>query len=459
VAVLAALAVGVVNSASVQTLVGGLPILDRLATNAPTGMERLIEILLTVVVVVGAFLPLYKPQPRRILDMVTLAQKRVFVALFALAAIGYFDYTYRLPRLTLLTLTPVLLVAIPAWFVWIRQRPTSEDDRAVIIGDDPAGIERVVKEYDGSLIGYVAPPTPYRSSDPDAWEPDTVADGGLPTFEQGYVGGLSRFNDIIAQHSIDSAILAFEDTDRAEFFGTLHTCHEHGIDAKTHVDHIDSILINSKKGDEPIVDIDLDPWDAQDRLFKRLFDLTVAATALLILSPVIILITVGIKIEGNGPILFEQERTFRFGNTFSLYKFRTLKPEPEGEVGTTFDDNRRTPLGDFLRTTHLDEIPQLWSILVGDMSVVGPRPAQTDLEDDFENKAATWRRRWFVKPGLTGLAQIHDATSQEPSLKLDYDVEYIRQQSLSFDMKIVLRQLWQVAYDVGSLRENNKKSK
>jgi lipopolysaccharide/colanic/teichoic acid biosynthesis glycosyltransferase len=102
--------------------------------------------------------------------------------------------------------------------------------------------------------------------------------------------------------------------------------------------------------------------------------------------------------------------------------------------------------------THLDEIPQLWSILIGDMSVVGPRPAQTDLEGEFEDAAATWKRRWFVKPGLTGLAQIRDATSEEPALKIDYDVEYIRCQSFTFDLKIVIRQLWQVVRDVASIR-------
>jgi lipopolysaccharide/colanic/teichoic acid biosynthesis glycosyltransferase len=146
-----------------------------------------------------------------------------------------------------------------------------------------------------------------------------------------------------------------------------------------------------------------------------------------------------------------------FGDVFTVYKFRTLKPEPEGEVGTVFADDRRTPLGNFLRVTHLDEIPQLWSILVGDMSVVGPRPAQTDIEDSFRDEATTWKRRWFVKPGLTGLAQINDATSQEPSVKIKYDVKYIHRQSFTFDVKIVLRQLWQVVQDIAALDKTTNK--
>jgi hypothetical protein len=100
-----------------------------------------------------------------------------------------------------------------------------------------------------------------------------------------------------------------------------------------------------------------------------------------------------------------------------------------------------------LRKTHLDEIPQLWSILVGDMSVVGPRPERPQLDTDIEQGVGNWRRRWFVRPGLTGLAQVNDATGAEPEEKLRYDLLYIRKQSFWFDLKIVIRQLWMVGTD------------
>jgi len=450
VAVLTAAGTFVVNNAAVQSVATAVPILSRLPTDPPTGVERSLEVLLTVAVVVGAFVPLYKPRPRRILDVVALTHKRVLVAVFALATIGYFDYTYRLPRLTLLLLAPILFVVLPPWFVWLRQ-PDTEAERAVVVGDDPSTIERVVEAYDRPMLGYLAPPTPYADATGDGegqQDRYQIADGGQAVVEYGYIGGLSRFDDAIDKHSPDAAILAFDGADRAEFFGALHTCYEHGIDAKAHAEHIESLLVDPTSGEGKIVDIDLEPWDVEDRMLKRLFDVAFAGTALLVLSPVILLIAAAIRIEGHGPILFSQNRTYQFGDTFTVYKFRTLRPEPEGEVGTHFDDDRRTPLGDFLRRTHLDEIPQLWSILVGDMSVVGPRPAQTELEDEFESEAETWKQRWFVKPGLTGLAQIRGATSQEPSIKIDYDVEYIRKQSFSFDLKIVARQLWQVACDV-----------
>ena len=119
-----------------------------------------------------------------------------------------------------------------------------------------------------------------------------------------------------------------------------------------------------------------------------------------------------------------------------------LSEEDRGGV-----DPRVTRVGWFLRKTHLDEIPQLWSILVGDMSVVGPRPERPELDRDIESSIGEWRRRWFVRPGLTGLAQINGATGHDPAEKLRFDIEYIRKQSFWFDLKVVVRQLWMVGQD------------
>jgi polysaccharide biosynthesis protein PslA len=131
-----------------------------------------------------------------------------------------------------------------------------------------------------------------------------------------------------------------------------------------------------------------------------------------------------------------------------VYKFRTMLPDSESAEPEEDEDNDRiTRVGRMLRKTHLDEIPQLWTILTGKMSVVGPRAVWTEGEPLLEPETKTWRKRWFVKPGLTGLAQIHDAKSTSPTTKLRYDLEYIRRQSFWFDLKIVARQIWQVAED------------
>jgi len=262
------------------------------------------------------------------------------------------------------------------------------------------------------------------------------------------LGGLSRLDDVLVKYDVDTAVLAFAEPDRAEFFGALDACYEHGVDAKVHRDHADAVLSGDGTAG-PLVDVEIEPWDVQDHLWKRAFDVVFSLVSLLGLLPLIAVITVAIKLEDRGPILYSQERTAVFGETFTVFKFRSTRLEDESSTPLEDKENDRiTRVGRVLRRTHLDEIPQLWSILRGDMSVVGPRAVGTEEEHFLETDSKMWRKRWFVKPGLTGLAQINDASSLEPDEKLRHDLQYVREQSLQYDLKIVARQLWKVAADV-----------
>ncbi|WP_418284138.1 sugar transferase [Halorubrum sp. DTA46] len=447
VAVITALAVTVANSAPVHALFARLPIVGRLAVDAPLGAELLFEIATTVVVVTLAFFPLYKPRPRRILDTVALTQKRVMVAVLTLAAIGYFDYTYRLPRMTVLAITPILLVTLPAWFVWIRSRPNGEAKRAIIVGDDPDTIDELAADVDIPLTGYLCPTSVFNTRAPQK-SAAPIADGGLQIAGLNRLGGLSRIEDILVEHDIDTAVLAFEQTDRAEFFGALDACHEHGVDVFVHRDHADRVLTaDTEVG--TLVNVDVEPWDIQDHMLKRGFDVAFSLVGLVALSPIICLIALAIKLDDGGSILYSQERTAVFGETFEVYKFRSMVPEGASvEPVDDRDNDRITRVGAVLRQTHLDEIPQLWSILVGNMSVVGPRAVWTEEESLLEAQEQSWRKRWFVKPGLTGLAQVNEAKSTDPQEKLRYDLQYVKQQSFTLDMKLVVRQIWTVVIDV-----------
>lgn len=428
-----------------------IPLFNRLDVVVLTGTKFYIILLVAIAAVVVAQFPLFKPKPRRILDVLFLVQKRIVVAGLALATLGYFEWTYRVPRATLVMTIGMLFIVGPLWFVWVRQQPTTDPDNPLLIGDDPEQLQRIATEVDLNFVGFLAPLGVFggENESTDSPQETIVADGGI-TGELRHLGGLSRLEDVLVEYGIDTVVLAFRKADRAEFFGALDACYKHGVSAKMHRDYATTVL-TSKGNVRPLVDIEIEPWDIQDYALKRLFDIAFAGIALLILSPVIALIVVSIKIEGEGPVFFKQRRTNLFGETFTVYKFRTLRPDPDGEIGTSFEASRETALGNFLRMTHLDEIPQLWSILKGDMSVVGPRPAQTDLEAEFEAEAEKWRHRWFVKPGLTGLAQVNDATSSEPQEKIQYDIQYIRTQSFMQDLKIVSRQIWKVLIDVYSL--------
>lgn len=449
VAVWTALAVMVVNSGAVQTGLTAVPVLARLPPDPPVGAEYVIEVGLTVAVVVGALVPLYKPRPRRILDVVALTHKRVLVAVFALATIGYFDYTYKIPRLTLVAVTPALFVVLPAWLVWLR-RPETSGGRAIIVGDDLKQISEIAGETELSLLGYLCP-TPVMQVDSAGMA--TVSDGGHAP-EIGRLGGLSRLEDILVEQDVDTAVLAFAEADRAEFFGALDACYEHGVKAKVHQAHADTVLTATVAPGESLVDVEIEPWDIQDYVFKRAFDVVFALGGLVMLLPVIVLIAGAIKLDSPGPVLYEQDRTATFGETFSVFKFRSMIPDAEAETGVKLSeedagevDPRVTRVGRVLRATHLDEIPQLWSILRGDMSVVGPRPERPEIDTEINTDGVDWSKRWFIKPGLTGLAQINDATGYEPRTKLRYDIQYVHKQSFVYDTKIVVRQIWMVLSD------------
>ncbi|WP_049900006.1 sugar transferase [Natrinema sp. J7-1] len=451
-----------------------VPLFDRLEPTILEGPSLRRAIALSVLAVGGAAWPLYKPRPRRILDTVVLVQKRVFVGGFVLATLGYFKWSHRLPRATLVMTVGLVAGVLPVWFLLIRARPTDDDGRIVIVGDDPAQIARVTPAVDAPVIGYLCPTVARlaTSAAPADSPTEPIADGGVelrhddPEFADEAVqstvldsmtrlGGLSRLEDALVAHDIDTVVLAFRHADRAEFFGALDACHEHGVDAKVHRKYADSVLVS--EGDVgALVDVDLEPWDPLDHLFKRLFDVAFAGVGLLVFAPLMTVIAVAIKLDSPGPIFYNQDRTAGFGDTFPVYKFRSMIPEGESAIPITDTENDRiTRVGYFLRKTHLDELPQLWSILVGDMSVVGPRAVWTEEELLLEEDAPAWRKRWFVKPGLTGLAQINDAKSTDPNAKLRYDLEYIRRQSFLVDVKIVIRQLWKVVSDLFKLASDD----
>ncbi|MFC7224100.1 sugar transferase [Halalkalicoccus sp. GCM10025322] len=457
-----AIAVLIANHPIPQTLLTGyVPIVRRLPVMVLSGSRLFLAIGLSTAVVFCCLIPLYKPRPRRILDTIFLTQKRVLVAMFALATLGYFNMTYRLPRATLAMTMGMLLIVLPAWFVIIGNRPRRGERRAIIVGDDPVQINRAADAIGIPVLGYLSPPLGInRESDRAPPSASTVTDGGtieMPSSDLRFLGGLSRLEEVLVEHDIATVVLAFRRTDRGEFFGVLEMCHEHGVEAKVLREHADSVLLSEETAGE-LVTIDLEPWDWQDRLFKRSFDIVFAGTALFVLSPLLVLIAIVIKLNSSGPVLYSQERTAGLGGTFQVNKFRSMVTDAEAKSGAVLSaedagniDPRITKTGRILRKTHLDEAPQLWSIFVGDMSVVGPRPERPKFDSDIQADGIQWEKRWFVKPGLTGLAQINNATGFEPEEKLRWDLEYIRRQSLRFDLKIVIRQLWIAARDTYEL--------
>ncbi len=178
------------------------------------------------------------------------------------------------------------------------------------------------------------------------------------------------------------------------------------------------------------------------RVLKRCSDVVLGGLAFLIFLPVMACIAIAIKVKDPGPILYSQMRVGRYEEEFRIYKFRTMIVNAEKLTGPVIageDDPRITPLGRFLRKTRLDELPQLWNVIKGDMSIVGPRPERKFFCDQFAKVLPLYMERHNVKPGITGLAQVRGKYNTTAHDKLVYDLRYIQNYSFMMDMAIMVQ--------------------
>lgn len=167
---------------------------------------------------------------------------------------------------------------------------------------------------------------------------------------------------------------------------------------------------------------------------KRVIDIVGAGVFLLVLGFPIIVVTVLIKLSSRGPVIFKQERIGKDGSTFTLYKFRSMKSD-EKESGVFHDEARVTAIGRFIRKWRIDEIPQMFNVIKGDMSLVGPRPTLTYQVSRYSKEQA---RRLLVKPGLTGWAQINGDEAVTWPERIDLDLWYVDNWSILLDLRIIL---------------------
>lgn len=184
---------------------------------------------------------------------------------------------------------------------------------------------------------------------------------------------------------------------------------------------------------------------------KRALDICFSALALVVLSPVLLIVALLVKIKLGSPIIFKQNRPGKDEVIFSMYKFRTMTDAKDANGNDLPDNVRLTKFGQLLRATSLDELPELWNILKGDMSFVGPRPLLVEYLPLYNENQ---RKRHSVRPGLTGLAQVNGRNAISWEEKFEYDVQYQRKISLWFDILIIMITIKKVIIKEGILNEN-----
>ncbi|MEG6508902.1 sugar transferase [Methyloligella sp. 2.7D] len=296
--------------------------------------------------------------------------------------------------------------------------------RGICLADDVhCPIGREVAE----VIGVTEAGLEIRQNDPRFWE---------------------RLNDYL--DGFDRVVLSFQDSElRNEWVAVLR---QTGFPAEVVYPDISRLapLGIGRWGEDPTLVVARGPLSVRDRVLKRLFDLSVTLLLLPLVLPVACLIAIAIRAESRGSVIFVQKRLGRHNHSFYCWKFRTMRAEltdMTGNRSASRDDDRITRVGKFLRQTSLDEVPQLWNVLMGDMSLVGPRPHALGSRAKgalFWDAAPNYWERHAVKPGMTGLAQVRGHrgathTTRDLELRVASDLDYINTWSLWKDIQIIVR--------------------
>jgi lipopolysaccharide/colanic/teichoic acid biosynthesis glycosyltransferase len=251
---------------------------------------------------------------------------------------------------------------------------------------------------------------------------------------------------LVREHSVDMIVVALEDRRRTLPTQDLLACRLAGVEVREREEVYEEItgrIAVSAMRPSYLIFNEGFRRDAWAELMKRAVDVSLALTILLLSWPLMLLTALAVRLDSPGPILFKQERVGLEGRRFTLMKFRSMRADAEklsGPVWSSEDDPRITRVGRFIRKTRLDELPQLFNVLRGSMSLVGPRPERQHFVDELAEMIPYYHQRHIVKPGLTGWAQINYpyGNTQEDALhKLQYELFYIKNHSVLFDLSIL----------------------
>ncbi|ABF88031.1 bacterial sugar transferase [Myxococcus xanthus DK 1622] len=259
------------------------------------------------------------------------------------------------------------------------------------------------------------------------------------------IGVVDQVNEVLDSHPVDQVILALPLAGHAHVKALMDKLALRTVDVRVVPDLYQYITLYGgleEFGGLPIIRLQGDPMEGWSRVAKRAFDILFSLLAILITAPLMAATALAVRLTSRGPMLYRQERMGMDGRTFPILKFRTMCIDAEhgGAMMTCPDDPRRTVIGTFLRKYSLDELPQFFNVLRGDMSLVGPRPERPVFIEEFKRQIPRYHLRHKVKAGITGWAQINGLRGQTCIEKrIEYDLYYIENWSLLMDLKILVR--------------------
>ncbi len=408
-----------------------------------------LPLLVIILLVCGAifnFVGLYQPKrlsplPHEIFDIIKALTLSIFVFVF----LTYFFKEYRYSRLTILSfwVLSICFISLTRFFsrslLKSLRRKNFNLRFVLIVGEGDLG-QKLLQSFQGhpelglKAIGFLS---------------DTPEKVGSTIRGVKVLGTHEDLHPVLNQGGIDLVFIALPFHLHQKIKDILTSLKNELVNIKVVSDLYDFITLRGGVDELdglPIINIQDTPLHGLGKITKRALDMILSAAGLLILSPLMGLIALLIKGTSPGPVFFRQERMGFDGEIFGMLKFRSMIVDAERETGSVWarpNDTRRTPIGRLLRKTSLDELPQLFNVLKGEMSLVGPRPERPELIDKFKDNIPNYMLRHKIKAGMTGWAQINGwrgNTSLEK--RIEHDLYYIENWSVSFDLRILFMTLW-----------------
>lgn len=391
------------------------------------------------------FFGLYESKAKRPrLEIARWVSLAVLFQTLALAT-GLFLASQAFPRSVLVLFALLNIALLVSWRVALQSLVRTPLRQVVLVGCGPAAVDvaRKIREHHFhglEVRGYLpVPGLPGASSvDPPGGEAFAALGPRLAS--------AAELERLLASGEVDDVILAPEADDwQTALIGEIAGTRARRPTILLLPGPFESLIGRMRYrwiNDLPLIEVMREgDWRAAMPV-KRLFDLGFAVAFALVAAPLGVLVAAAVRLSSTGPVLFRQERVGRALRPFRVVKFRTMREDAEresGEVLAQRDDPRLTPVGGFLRRYRLDELPQLWNVLVGEMSLVGPRPERPGFVQQHLAGVPGYAERFAAPPGLTGLAQVNGEYHSTPENKLRYDLAYISNRSLWLDLSILVR--------------------